>query len=93
MKACIDIGGTKVAVSLATGQGMALVHRRTEPTATTGGNDALGDFFFFERLGITLAFGLIGAARPRQRNRILSRTELFASWLELPGSLLPTGGL
>ncbi len=42
MKACIDIGGTKVAVSLATGQGMTLAHRRTEPTATTGHNDALG---------------------------------------------------
>jgi glucokinase len=42
MKACIDIGGTKVAVSLATGQGMALAHRSTEPTATTGNNDALG---------------------------------------------------
>jgi glucokinase len=42
MKACIDIGGTKVAVSLATGQGMALAYRRTEPTATTGHNDALG---------------------------------------------------
>lgn len=41
MKACIDIGGTKVAVSLNTGEGMELIARRTEPTAKTGDNDAL----------------------------------------------------
>lgn len=41
MKACIDIGGTKVAVSLATGRGLDLVARRSEPTAKTGTNDAL----------------------------------------------------
>lgn len=41
MKACIDIGGTKVAVSLNTGAGLDLVARRTEPTATTGSNDAV----------------------------------------------------
>jgi glucokinase len=41
MKACIDIGGTKVAVSLNTGAGLDLLARRSEPTATTGGNDAL----------------------------------------------------
>ena len=41
MKACIDIGGTKVAVSLNDGQGMDLVARRSEPTAKTGSNDAL----------------------------------------------------
>jgi glucokinase len=41
MKACIDIGGTKVAVSLATGRGLELVARRSEPTAKTGNNDAL----------------------------------------------------
>jgi glucokinase len=41
MKACIDIGGTKVAVSLNTGAGLDLVARRSEPTAKTGGNDAL----------------------------------------------------
>ncbi len=40
MKACIDIGGTKVAVSLNNG-GMALLARRSEPTAKTGGHDAL----------------------------------------------------
>ena len=40
MKACIDIGGTKVAVSLSNG-GMDLLARRSEPTAKTGGNDAL----------------------------------------------------
>ncbi|MCD6078249.1 MAG: sugar kinase [Ramlibacter sp.] len=41
MKACIDIGGTKVAVSLNTGAGLDLLARRSEPTAKTGDNDAL----------------------------------------------------
>lgn len=43
MKACIDIGGTKVAVSLAVGDDDLpnLQARRTEPTAKTGNNDAL----------------------------------------------------
>ena len=41
MKACIDIGGTKVAVSLNSGHGMDLIARRSEPTAKTGSNDAL----------------------------------------------------
>jgi glucokinase len=41
MKACIDIGGTKVAVSLNTGAGLELLARRSEPTAKTGRNDAL----------------------------------------------------
>lgn len=41
MKACIDIGGTKVAVSLNTGAGLDLVARRAEPTAKTGSNDAV----------------------------------------------------
>ncbi|MBC5764880.1 ROK family protein [Ramlibacter albus] len=41
MKACIDIGGTKVAVSLNTGAGLDLVARRAEPTAKEGSNDAL----------------------------------------------------
>jgi glucokinase len=41
MKACIDIGGTKVAVSLNSGNDLHLVARRSEPTAKTGGNDAL----------------------------------------------------
>lgn len=41
MKACIDIGGTKVAVSLNTGAGLDLLARRSEPTAKTGGEDAL----------------------------------------------------
>ncbi|HSV45319.1 MAG TPA: ROK family protein, partial [Ramlibacter sp.] len=41
MKACIDIGGTKVAVSLAAGDSLELRHRRSEPTAKTGSNDAL----------------------------------------------------
>jgi glucokinase len=43
MKACVDIGGTKVAVSLTTGQGAtpSLQARRAEPTAKTGPNDAL----------------------------------------------------
>ena len=40
MKACIDIGGTKVAVSLNDG-GMDLIARRSEPTAKTGDNDAV----------------------------------------------------
>jgi glucokinase len=41
MKACIDIGGTKVAVSLNTGAGLELVAKRSEPTAKAGTNDAL----------------------------------------------------
>jgi len=41
MKACIDIGGTKVAVSLNSGEGMDLIARRSEPTAKQGDNDAL----------------------------------------------------
>ena len=41
MKACIDIGGTKVAVSLNSGAGLDLLARRSEPTAKTGHNDAL----------------------------------------------------
>jgi glucokinase len=41
MKACIDVGGTKVAVSLNTGNDLELLARRSEPTAKTGNNDAL----------------------------------------------------
>ncbi|WP_395687993.1 ROK family protein [Caenimonas koreensis] len=41
MKACIDIGGTKVAVSLNAGNGLDLFARQTEATAKTGSNDAL----------------------------------------------------
>ena len=41
MKACIDIGGTKVAVSLNDGTSLDLVARRSEPTATTGDSDAV----------------------------------------------------
>ncbi len=41
MKACIDIGGTKVAVSLNSGAGLELIARQSEPTAKTGHNDAL----------------------------------------------------
>ena len=41
MKACIDIGGTKVAVSLNSGRDLDLIARRSEPTAVTGTNDAL----------------------------------------------------
>ncbi|MDR6212906.1 glucokinase [Paracidovorax wautersii] len=41
MKACIDVGGTKVAVSLADGTGAPPVGRRAEPTATTGDRGAL----------------------------------------------------
>lgn len=39
MKACVDIGGTKVAVSLA--HGTELRHKLSEPTQTTGAPDAL----------------------------------------------------
>jgi glucokinase len=43
-QACVDIGGTKVAVSLAnaaSAQTLTLHARRSEPTAKEGGNDAL----------------------------------------------------
>ncbi|MCJ0761843.1 ROK family protein [Variovorax terrae] len=41
MKACVDIGGTKVAVSLAGEADRRLRARRSEPTAKRGGNDAV----------------------------------------------------
>ncbi|MBS0340263.1 MAG: ROK family protein [Proteobacteria bacterium] len=41
MRVCVDIGGTKVAVSLSPRSGAPLVGRRTEPTAKTGNNDAV----------------------------------------------------
>jgi glucokinase len=41
MKACIDIGGTKVAVSLNSGAGLDLLARRSEPTEKRGDNVAL----------------------------------------------------
>ncbi len=41
MRACIDIGGTKVAVSLNDGASRDLLARRSEPTAKSGSNDAV----------------------------------------------------
>ncbi|HEY2256923.1 MAG TPA: ROK family protein [Variovorax sp.] len=41
MRACVDIGGTKVAVSLSADSSTPLVGRRSEPTAKTGDNDAV----------------------------------------------------
>ncbi|RYF79450.1 MAG: ROK family protein [Comamonadaceae bacterium] len=41
MKACVDIGGTKVAVSLAESGSQRLLHRQSEPTAKQGTNDAV----------------------------------------------------
>ncbi|MBT2322185.1 ROK family protein [Variovorax paradoxus] len=41
MRACVDIGGTKVAVSLSPDSASPLVGRRSEPTAKTGDNDAV----------------------------------------------------
>jgi len=41
MKACVDLGGTKVAVSLAANSTSPLIGRRSEPTAKTGDNDAV----------------------------------------------------
>ena len=41
MKACVDIGGTKVAVSLAEPGSRVLHARQSEPTAKTGDNDAV----------------------------------------------------
>lgn len=41
MRACIDIGGTKVAASLNDGKDAQLLARRSEPTAKTGDNDVL----------------------------------------------------
>lgn len=41
MKACVDIGGTKIAVSLNTGAGLDLIGKRSEPTVKTGHNDAV----------------------------------------------------
>ncbi len=40
VRACVDVGGTKVAVSVADARGLR--GRVVEPTAKTGGNDALG---------------------------------------------------
>jgi glucokinase len=41
MKACVDLGGTKVAVSLSATGAPPLIGRRSEPTAKTGDNDAV----------------------------------------------------
>ena len=41
MKACVDIGGTKVAVSLAEPGSQKLIVRQAAPTAKTGSNDAV----------------------------------------------------
>lgn len=41
MRACVDIGGTKVAVSLSADSASPLIGRRSDPTAKTGDNDAL----------------------------------------------------
>ncbi|GAA4352114.1 ROK family protein [Variovorax defluvii] len=41
MRACVDIGGTKVAVSLSADSTSPLIGRRSEPTAKTGDNDAV----------------------------------------------------
>ncbi len=41
MRACVDIGGTKVAVSLSAASDAPLIGRRSEPTAKTGDNDAV----------------------------------------------------
>lgn len=41
MKACVDIGGTKVAVSLAKAGSRELIARQQEPTAKSGNNDAV----------------------------------------------------
>jgi glucokinase len=41
MRACVDIGGTKVAVSLSAAGDAPLIGRRSEPTAKTGDNDAV----------------------------------------------------
>lgn len=41
MKACVDIGGTKVAVSLAKAGSTDLIARQNAPTAKTGDNDAV----------------------------------------------------
>lgn len=41
MRVCVDIGGTKVAVSLSPPGSLDLIHRRTEPTAKQGQSDAV----------------------------------------------------
>ncbi|RZL55184.1 MAG: ROK family protein [Variovorax sp.] len=41
MRACVDIGGTKVAVSLSRDSASPLLGRKSEPTAVRGNNDAL----------------------------------------------------
>jgi glucokinase len=41
MRACVDVGGTKVAVSLSADSVSPLIGRRSEPTAKTGNNDAV----------------------------------------------------
>jgi glucokinase len=41
MRACVDIGGTKLAVSLSPDASTDLIGRRSEPTAKTGSNDAV----------------------------------------------------
>jgi glucokinase len=59
-KACVDIGGTKVAVSLAGGdQPQQLRWRRSEPTAKSGRNDAVAQQII-RMLGDACAEGQLG---------------------------------
>ena len=59
-KACVDIGGTKVAVSLAGGDApQQLRWRRTEPTAKSGRNDAVAQQII-RMLGDACAEGQVG---------------------------------
>ena len=59
-KACVDIGGTKVAVSLAGDDApQQLRWRRTEPTAKSGSNDAVAQQII-RMLGDACAEGQVG---------------------------------
>ena len=59
-KACVDIGGTKVAVSLAGGDApQQLRWRRSEPTAKSGSNDAVAQQII-RMLGDACAEGQVG---------------------------------
>ena len=41
MRACVDVGGTKIAVSLSADSASPLIGRRSQPTSKTGNNDAV----------------------------------------------------
>ena len=66
MRACVDIGGTKVAVSLSPSSDAPLLGRRSEPTAKTGDNDAVA---------VQLTYWLVTRAETLRRPEVAAVVE------------------